>query len=120
VSESDDFQTLADPTPFAQLREVNVKTNPARSARTKLAEEPQRRLPWLELLFFVGLLGLVLQTIPGVWSGTVTALNYVGHTTLAILDVRQWSWKVFAALSTGAIVALVALRAWLDRDKNNN
>jgi hypothetical protein len=33
-----------------------------------------------------------------------------------LIDVRNWDWRWYASLSTVAIVALVILKAWIERD----
>ncbi len=61
--------------------------------------------PWLETLLLVSSVSLFLAFFPAAWWGL-----------LAIIDVRNWSWRSYAAISTLAIVGLVGLKAWLERD----
>lgn len=71
--------------------------------------------PWLGVLLVVSLVTLFFQFFPGVWWGLVGALEMAWLGFLAIVDVRNWTWKVYATLSAIAIVALIGLKAWLER-----
>jgi hypothetical protein len=59
---------------------------------------------WLEVLIFVAVVTLLFQLFPNLWWGA-----------LAVIDVRNWTWKSYAVASSIAVVVLVALRAWSER-----
>ena len=68
------------------------------------ADDQPSGYPILEMLLAVSCTVLVLQAFPELFWGL-----------LAIIDVRNWSWRVFATVSAIAIVSLVGIKAWLER-----
>jgi hypothetical protein len=58
----------------------------------------------LEVCLVIGVMLLLLQLFPAAWDSS-----------LAMVDVRQWSWRSYAVASAVAIVVLVALKASRDQ-----
>jgi uncharacterized membrane protein YbhN (UPF0104 family) len=59
----------------------------------------------IDILLALSCLTLLFQIFPSAF-----------WTSLAIVDLRNWTWRSYAVVSTVAIVTLVTLRAWSERD----
>ena len=73
--------------------------------RVKLVlDEPTMSPRWLVVLLVLSSLSLLLQLFPRLrWA------------VVAVVDVRDWSWRSYSALFAAVIVLLVAVRAWQER-----
>lgn len=65
---------------------------------------------------------IIVATFSSAWERVVAMMDAVGLWTTSLLssilyisDIRNWTWKVFAALSATAILALLGIRTWLQR-----
>jgi hypothetical protein len=67
-------------------------------------DEEESRFFRLETLLAVSCAALLFQLFPSIWWGL-----------LATLDLRNWTWRYYAAASAMAIVVLLALKAWRER-----
>jgi hypothetical protein len=76
------------------------------------APDAARSFPWLEGALAVSAVALFFQLFPGIWANIVWFLALV----FSYIDVREWTWRSYATASVVAIISLVALKAWLERD----
>jgi hypothetical protein len=56
---------------------------------------------WLEVVFALSCASLLFQLFPGVWWALIS-----------VVDVRNWTWRSYAAVSALTIVVLFVARAW--------
>ncbi len=73
----------------------------SRQPQKPILPENMPGLRWLWALLSIGCVTLFFQLVPSLWTSV-----------LAILDIRGWTWRTYAAICAVAIVALVAARAW--------
>ena len=80
--------------------------------RRSMAVRDRYRWGWLEAALLVSVVALILQVLPSEWTGVTRFTEIV----ISYIDVRNWSWRSYAAVFTGMIFGLMGLKAWLDRD----
>lgn len=89
-----------------------VSTHKKARKVTAVVHDEAAGFPWLELALIVSAVALFFQLFPGILANIVSFLAIV----FSYIDVRGWTWRSYATVSVVAIVSLVALRAWLERD----
>ena len=80
-----------------------------KSAQT--VEDRPRQIPWFEGLLAVSVLALVLQMFPGMVWTLMAVCTAIWHATIAVVDVRSWSWKAYSGFFFVVIAFLLVVRA---------
>jgi hypothetical protein len=83
------------------LRPDNVR-------RVAATREGARRFSWVEWALAFTFAALVFQLFPSLWWAVIS-----------VVDVRNWTWRSYAAVSTIAIVVLFVAKAWQDNAWQN-
>lgn len=63
----------------------------------------ERRWPWLAVCFVTSLIVVFFLMFPALWWNA-----------LAVIDVRNWRWPVYAIVNVVIILALIALKSRWD------
>lgn len=81
-----------------------------------LREDRVIEVTWAEILLFVAVVGLTIQMFPQLYWSIGAAIAVCFQFVFNACDIRQWSWRSYAAANVVACVALVLVRFFYNRE----